>query len=231
MFTLDGGKKNPPPTKPPPTNPPPGHYKVISNNPYENMLYPLKLLGIFVFFGALSYLLFTKSDTVHSYIENIVSQTKKDLGFGSTAKAQSSAKAEGDAKKAEGDAKKAEGDAKKAEDDAKKAEDDAKKAEGGVKAEGDAEKAEDDAKKAEGDAEIDKANKKLAVVQNYVETTKTTSTEKKSPEPLQSGFCFVGEERGRRECIKVENSGECISGDIFTTENQCVNPNMRYDES
>ena len=43
----------------------------------------------------------------------------------------------------------------------------------------------------------------------------------------KSGFCYIGEDRGFRSCIKVENADECMSGDIFPSREICVNPNLR----
>lgn len=43
----------------------------------------------------------------------------------------------------------------------------------------------------------------------------------------KSGYCFIGEDRGFRSCIKVENADKCMSGDIFPTRDVCVNPNLR----
>ena len=43
----------------------------------------------------------------------------------------------------------------------------------------------------------------------------------------KSGFCFIGEDRGFRSCIKVGVNDTCMSGDIFPTEDICVNPNLR----
>lgn len=41
------------------------------------------------------------------------------------------------------------------------------------------------------------------------------------------GYCYIGEDRGFRSCIKVGENDECISGDIFPTREICINPNLR----
>ena len=41
------------------------------------------------------------------------------------------------------------------------------------------------------------------------------------------GYCYVGTDRGYRSCIDIENSDECLSGDIFPTREICINPNLR----
>jgi hypothetical protein len=43
----------------------------------------------------------------------------------------------------------------------------------------------------------------------------------------KSGFCYIGEDRGFRSCLKVNDSDECLSGDIFPTREICINPNLR----
>jgi hypothetical protein len=43
----------------------------------------------------------------------------------------------------------------------------------------------------------------------------------------KSGFCYIGEDRGFRSCIKVTERNTCMSGDIFPTEDICINPKLR----
>jgi len=43
----------------------------------------------------------------------------------------------------------------------------------------------------------------------------------------KAGFCYIGEDRGFRSCIKVNESDVCMSGDIFPTRAVCVNPKLR----
>jgi hypothetical protein len=43
----------------------------------------------------------------------------------------------------------------------------------------------------------------------------------------KSGFCYIGEDRGFRSCIKVNERNTCMSGDIFPTEDICINPTLR----
>jgi hypothetical protein len=43
----------------------------------------------------------------------------------------------------------------------------------------------------------------------------------------KSGFCYIGEDRGFRSCIKVSEGETCMSGDIFPTEAVCINPSLR----
>ncbi len=54
-------------------------------------------------------------------------------------------------------------------------------------------------------------------------TPSTASGESK----LQSGFCYIGEDRGFRSCISVGSGDTCMSGDIFPTQSVCINPKLR----
>jgi hypothetical protein len=42
----------------------------------------------------------------------------------------------------------------------------------------------------------------------------------------KSGFCYVGEYKGVRSCVKIDNKTPCESK-IYSTEQQCVNPELR----
>ena len=43
----------------------------------------------------------------------------------------------------------------------------------------------------------------------------------------KSGYCYIGEDKGYRSCVYVKESDTCMSGDIFPTNDICVNPNLR----
>jgi hypothetical protein len=43
----------------------------------------------------------------------------------------------------------------------------------------------------------------------------------------KSGYCYIGEDRGFRSCVKVGEEDTCMSGDIFPTHAICVNPRLR----
>jgi hypothetical protein len=43
----------------------------------------------------------------------------------------------------------------------------------------------------------------------------------------KSGYCFVGEDRGNRSCIYVNESETCMSGNIFPSKDKCINPSLR----
>ena len=43
----------------------------------------------------------------------------------------------------------------------------------------------------------------------------------------KAGWCFIGEERGIRTCAKVKETDTCMSGNIFPSQDICVNPTLR----
>jgi hypothetical protein len=43
----------------------------------------------------------------------------------------------------------------------------------------------------------------------------------------KAGWCFVGEDRGFRTCAEVGVNDQCMSGDIFPSQELCINPNLR----
>lgn len=43
----------------------------------------------------------------------------------------------------------------------------------------------------------------------------------------KSGWCYIGEERNVRSCIEVGPNDQCMSGDIFPSQEICVNPSLR----
>ena len=45
--------------------------------------------------------------------------------------------------------------------------------------------------------------------------------------PSKAGYCYIGEDRGFRSCIRVTENDTCMSGDIFPTKELCINPNLR----
>jgi len=43
----------------------------------------------------------------------------------------------------------------------------------------------------------------------------------------KAGWCYIGEDRGFRSCAQVGVNDKCMSGDIFPTQEICVNPSLR----
>lgn len=43
----------------------------------------------------------------------------------------------------------------------------------------------------------------------------------------KAGWCYIGEDRGFRSCMEIGKSDKCMSGDIFPSNEICVNPKLR----
>jgi hypothetical protein len=43
----------------------------------------------------------------------------------------------------------------------------------------------------------------------------------------KSGWCYIGEDRGFRTCAEVGVNDSCMSGNIFPSQEICINPNLR----
>ena len=43
----------------------------------------------------------------------------------------------------------------------------------------------------------------------------------------KAGWCFIGEDRGFRSCAQVGVNDQCMSGDIFPSQELCINQNLR----
>lgn len=43
----------------------------------------------------------------------------------------------------------------------------------------------------------------------------------------KSGWCYIGEDKGVRNCINVKEGDVCMSENIFPTRAMCTNPNIR----
>jgi hypothetical protein len=54
-----------------------------------------------------------------------------------------------------------------------------------------------------------------------------TSVTQKGKTSGKAGYCLVGEDRGNRSCIYVNESDTCMSGDIFPSKDKCINPSLR----
>jgi hypothetical protein len=54
-----------------------------------------------------------------------------------------------------------------------------------------------------------------------------TSTIQSNKSSSKSGWCYIGQEQGYRSCLQVGENDTCMSGDIFPSQEICVNPNLR----
>jgi len=55
----------------------------------------------------------------------------------------------------------------------------------------------------------------------------SSSSIQSSKSSSKSGWCYIGEDRGFRSCIQVGENDTCMSGDIFPSQDICVNPSLR----
>ena len=68
------------------------------------------------------------------------------------------------------------------------------------------------------------AQKQQVNGEDYQADDAASSIQKGSP---KAGWCYIGEDRGFRSCAEVGVNDTCMSGDIFPTQQICVNPNLR----
>lgn len=59
------------------------------------------------------------------------------------------------------------------------------------------------------------------------EADQSGSTTQQGRSLPKSGYCYIGEDRGFRSCIKVNEGDMCMSGEIFPSKDICVNPSLR----
>jgi hypothetical protein len=92
------------------------------------------------------------------------------------------------------------------------------------------EEVEDDDKKMPGNPQVNALNKALNS-SKPIETTKDYQADDSSSNiqrgTAKSGWCYIGEDRGFRTCANVESKDDCMSGDIFPSNEICMNPSLR----
>jgi hypothetical protein len=68
------------------------------------------------------------------------------------------------------------------------------------------------------------AQKQQVNGEDYQADEATSSIQNGAP---KAGWCYIGEDRGFRSCAEVGVNDTCMSGDIFPTQQICVNPSLR----
>ena len=43
----------------------------------------------------------------------------------------------------------------------------------------------------------------------------------------KTGYCFIGNDRGYRSCMEMDEMDKCVSNQIFPTRELCINPTLR----
>jgi len=61
----------------------------------------------------------------------------------------------------------------------------------------------------------------VAIPDNSDSILQTSKAKKKA------GYCYIGEDRGFRSCVEVNKNNLCMSGEIFPTQQICINPSLR----
>jgi len=76
-----------------------------------------------------------------------------------------------------------------------------------------------------------KINQPPTTPPNQPEPNQTTSPIQSGPASSKSNWCLVGEYNGTRGCISVSDQDKCLSGQIFPSQQQCMNPNLTQNKS
>jgi hypothetical protein len=66
------------------------------------------------------------------------------------------------------------------------------------------------------DPAVKTLNNKLNNISPYKEANVTSD-----------GFCYIGYDDGQRECVDVYQGDVCMSGEIFSSLDICINPKLR----
>lgn len=43
----------------------------------------------------------------------------------------------------------------------------------------------------------------------------------------KGGYCYIGEDRGFRSCVKVDATDKCMSGEVYSRHDICIDPTLR----
>ena len=71
------------------------------------------------------------------------------------------------------------------------------------------------------------------VVKEDEEVITLTPVSNDTDDPIQSnsktksGSCYIGTDKGFRNCVSIGEGDKCMSGDIFPTLEMCINPKLR----
>lgn len=63
--------------------------------------------------------------------------------------------------------------------------------------------------------------------QDYQGLESSSSVHTSSAKSGKAGWCYIGEDRGYRTCAEVGANDMCMSGDIFPSQEICINPKLR----
>jgi hypothetical protein len=75
--------------------------------------------------------------------------------------------------------------------------------------------------------DLDKSiNQPPKVAPKSPEPNSTTSAIQTTPAASKQNWCLVGEFAGKRSCVSVEDQNKCLSGQVFPSQQLCLNPTM-----
>jgi hypothetical protein len=69
-------------------------------------------------------------------------------------------------------------------------------------------------------------NQPPVIPPNAPEPNQTTSPIQGNPSSGKSQWCLVGEYNGSRGCVSVQDQDKCLSGQVFPSQQICLNPNL-----
>lgn len=76
-------------------------------------------------------------------------------------------------------------------------------------------------------AAANRLNKALSTSQSQNEDYEAHQAPSSVHSAGKAGYCFIGEDRGFRSCALVNENDTCMSGDIFPSQELCINPSLR----
>jgi hypothetical protein len=80
------------------------------------------------------------------------------------------------------------------------------------------------------DVQVNPSKDKLMKALDNAAQTESYMADDASSSIQQNGksrWCFIGEEKGVRNCVQLSESQKCMSGDIFPSSEICINPKLR----
>lgn len=67
-------------------------------------------------------------------------------------------------------------------------------------------------------------NNKINLQQLSTPSTPSSNPIMNGPSAKKAGWCLVGEYQGRRGCIEISDYDKCLSGQVFSSQKNCMNP-------
>ena len=77
------------------------------------------------------------------------------------------------------------------------------------------------------DKAVNDAGKDGEEVINLIPVSNDTNDPIQSQSKTKSGSCYIGTDKGFRNCVNIGEGDKCMSGDIFPTLEMCINPKLR----